>query len=466
MPEIIVNKQVFSLSEVAQSIKATLSKRYTSSFWVKAEMNKLNHFAHSGHCYPDLIQNENGKTIAQLRGFIRKTDFLRINQLFLNTLNEPLKDGITILFSASITFDSSYGLSLQIHDIDPIFTLGALEREKTETIENLKKEGIFERNKQLSFPLLPKRIAIISVQTSKGYADFMNLIESKADRFRIEHMLFPSNLQGDQAIIQIQKRMKEIEQNASHFDLVAIIRGGGGEVGLSTFNNYQLSKAIAEFPLPVLTGIGHSTNFTVSEMVAHTNAITPSALAEMLFECFERFDTSISRAIMLIKNQKQQIQLQENALKNLQKWLLKLTSDSIDSEKKSFDTLANQINNQSKQKIEFENYSLFSHLSRLELSAFETIRKEKQHTQIAIINVEKFTALSFQKQKLAIEKAQYSIGILDPRNVLKRGYSMTLLNGKAIKNFSDLRVGEDLTTILHEGEIKSRIESKKEYHER
>ncbi|MDR0970003.1 MAG: exodeoxyribonuclease VII large subunit [Lentimicrobiaceae bacterium] len=466
MPEIIVNKQVFSLSEVAQSIKATLARRYTSSFWVKAEMNKLNHFAHSGHCYPDLIQNENGKTIAQLRGFIRKTDFLRINQVFLNTLNEPLKDGIAILFSASITFDAFYGLSLQIHDIDPIFTLGTLEREKTETIEKLKKEGIFDRNKQLPFPLLPKRIAVISVQTSKGYADFTNRIESKSDRFRIEYMLFPSNLQGDQAIVQIQQRLKEIERNAQHFDLVAIIRGGGAEVGLSKFNNYRLSKAIAEFPLPVLTGIGHSTNFTVSEMVAHTNAITPSALAEILFECFERFDATISRAISLIKNQKQLIQLQKNALKNLQKWLSKLTSDSMSFEKKSFDSLINQMNNKSSQKLEFESDRLFVQLSKLDRFASETIRKEKESIRTFVGETEKFTTLLIQKQLFAIEKAQYSIGILDPQNVLKRGYSMTLLDGKVVKDFADLKVGAELTTILHEGKIKSRIESKKENHER
>ena len=147
MSENVNDKKVYSLTEVTLSIQKTIADRYKSSFWVKAEMNKLNHYSHSGHCYPDLVEKTNGKVIAQMKANLWKSDFDRINQNFLKILKEPLKDGIKILFCATICFDPSHGLSLRIADIDPSFSLGELEREKLDTIERLKKEGIFHANK-------------------------------------------------------------------------------------------------------------------------------------------------------------------------------------------------------------------------------------------------------------------------------------------------------------------------------
>ncbi|HEY9489810.1 MAG TPA: exodeoxyribonuclease VII large subunit, partial [Chryseosolibacter sp.] len=177
MPETVDGKQIFSLLEVTTSIQKTIALRYTSSFWVKAEMNKLNYYPHSGHCYPELVEKMDGRVIAQFKSTLWKDDYNRINENFLSVLQAPLKDGIRMLFCARITFDPVHGLALRITDIDPIFSLGELEREKQASIERLRKEGIFGRNRSLDFPLLPQRLAIISVQTSKGYADFNKMIE-------------------------------------------------------------------------------------------------------------------------------------------------------------------------------------------------------------------------------------------------------------------------------------------------
>src|SRR5690606_36413833 len=196
MPEM----KIFSLLQVANSIRKTLSERYTSSFWVKAEMNKLNLYQYSGHCYPELVEKENGKVIAQMNGILWKTEYLKANKKFLEVLKEPLKDGIKILFLARITFDPAHGLALQILDIDPAFTLGDLEREKQETIDRLKNEGIYDRNKKLPFPILPQRIAIISVETSKGYADFLSVIDGNPWKYKFFHFLLPSLLKGEKAV--------------------------------------------------------------------------------------------------------------------------------------------------------------------------------------------------------------------------------------------------------------------------
>src|SRR5690606_6223526 len=271
MAEVYQERQVFSLYEIAQGLKTVIGERFPYAFWIKAEMIKLNHYRHSGHCYPDLVEKKDGKVIAQMRATLWSSDYLHINGKFLKTLKEPLKDGIKILFLAKISFDPQYGLSLRIMDIDPSFTLGDIEREKFETIERLKTEGYYHKNKQLPFPLLPKRIAIISVETSKGYADFMKVLSNNPYGYKFIMELFPSLLQGEKAITSIKAQLAAIKKIKNRFDVVAIIRGGGGDVGLSCYNDYSLSKAVADFPLPVITGIGHATNETVVEMVAYQN---------------------------------------------------------------------------------------------------------------------------------------------------------------------------------------------------
>src|SRR6266487_4394668 len=180
MPEKVNDKTVFSLLEVTKSIQKTIADRYKSSFWVKAEMNKLNFYKQSGHCYPELVEKQDGRVIAQIKSIMWKEDYIKINNTFQRVLKEPLKDGIKILFLANISFDSIYGLALRIIDIDPGYTLGDLEREKQEAIKKLQDEGIFSKNKTLTLPLLPQRIAIISVETSKGYADFLKVIDTNS----------------------------------------------------------------------------------------------------------------------------------------------------------------------------------------------------------------------------------------------------------------------------------------------
>src|SRR5690606_4085325 len=296
MPEMIHNKTIFSLLEVSRSIQKTIADRYRSLYWIKAEMNKLNHYSHSGHCYPELVEKREGKVVAEMRSILWKADYQRINAQFQKLLNEPLRDGITILFQAGISYDPLYGFSLKIVDIDPTFVLGELEKEKRESIRKLQVEGIFDANKRLPFPLLPKRLAIISVETSKGLSDFFKIIQRNPWKYRFEYTLFPALLQGDKSVPSIIRQLANIAEKTEEFDAVAIIRGGGGEVGLSSYNNYQLAKAIAIFPIPVITGIGHSTNETVSEIVAYQNAITPSELADFLIQKFHQFAIPVDEA--------------------------------------------------------------------------------------------------------------------------------------------------------------------------
>jgi exodeoxyribonuclease VII large subunit len=416
MSEIIKNKTVFSLLEVMASIRKTLTERYKSSFWVKAEMSKLNFYKYSGHCYPDLVEKQEGKTIAQMRAVLWKDDYTRINKLFLNTLNEPLKDGIKILFLAEVSFEPSYGLTLHITDIDPDYTLGDLEKEKQETIRRLKEEGIYDRNKSLKIPLLPQRIAIISVETSKGYKDFLGKIENNSEGYCFFHLLFPSVLQGEKIVQSISAQLRQIRKVMHHFDAVAIVRGGGGDIGLSSYNNYSLAKEIALFPLPVLTGIGHITNETVVEKVACRNLITPTDLADFLILQFHNFSVTL-------ENGKQKIAVRANRIINHERF-------KFQTETKLFRAASKSV--------------LFNVRNQLVLL----------HERLA----DKSLSL-LREQTFRIENIQKYVHSMDPQEVMRRGYSVTLHNGKAVKNISQLNAGDTLHTLVFDGEIISTVQT-------
>lgn len=385
-------EKFFTLFEVMQSIQKTILSRYSSTFWVKAEMIKLNYYIHSGHSYPDLVEKKNNKIIAQTRAIIWKSDFDRINRKFIEITKEPLRDGISIYFLCRIGFDTLHGLSLMILDIDPLITLGELEKERQEAINKLKEEKLFDLNRSRKIPLLPQRLAIISVQTSKGYSDFINIINQEKDKYKIFTYLFPSLLQGDNAIETLIQALELIEKLNHHFDCVLIIRGGGGDIGLSCYNNYELSKKIAEFPLPVLTGIGHSTNETVAEMVAYKNTITPSELADYILNYFRDFD---------------------NRIEGSKDKIIHYSNKIIDMEKKNLENVGIKIN--------------------------------------------KGIKTMFANQEDKLKNLEKYITLLNPKNLLMRGYTITFKDGEIIKDKESLKPGDKISTLFQDGEIESTI---------
>ncbi|MEE1001877.1 MAG: exodeoxyribonuclease VII large subunit [Bacteroidales bacterium] len=318
----MINEKVFSLKEVASSVKRTLNARYGSSFWVKAEMIKLNHYPYSGHAFPDLIEKQDDVIVAQMRAVIWSADFKRIKDKFRSCGLADLSDGITILFRASILFDEFYGLSLRIIDIDTSFTLGEMEKQRMLSIERLKAEGIYSLNSSLSLPAVPKRFAIVSVGSSKGYNDFMQIVRKFSSRFAIFTHLFPSLLQGDGAINSISEALDRINDVADCFDAVLIIRGGGGDVGLNCYNHYNLCRAVALCKLPVLTGIGHASNQTVAEQIAWRNFITPTDLADFLFSGF-------NNAYLEVLNLSKQLKSNADSILNTNNERVKLLSESL-----------------------------------------------------------------------------------------------------------------------------------------
>lgn len=462
MSETINEKQVFSLLEVTKSIQKTIAGRYKTSYWIKAELNKLNYYRHSGHCYPDLIEKADSSIVAQIRANLWKDDYQTINANFLRVLNEPLKDGIKILFQATISFHPQHGISLRIIDIDPGFTLGDLEKEKQDTLKKLHAEGIYSKNKQLQIPLLPQRIAIISVQSSKGYADFINVLQSASTtwNYAFAHFLFPSLLQGDNAIPALIQQLNQIRKVKHHFDVVAIVRGGGGDVGLSCYNNYNLAREIALFPLPVLTGIGHATNQTVAELVSFENAITPSKLAEFIIQKFHNFSLPVRQA--------------QEKITDISNKIIHNAKSAFASELKLFRSATRSIITQNKNQISAQAHSLKYHSQfiikkakeNLTLSSSEIKRsthrlcvQQSQHLSRLTANLRKDIDMQIWQEKHTLQAAETNLINLSPQSVLKRGYSITRLHGKTLRSYQQVNKTDLIQTILFDGSIFSEVKN-------
>lgn len=442
MPEKLSDKTVFSLLEVARSIQKTIAERYRSVYWVKAEMNKLNHYSHSGHCYPELVEKRDGQVVAEMRSVIWRDDYQRIDRQFVEMTKEPLKNGITILFQAVIAYDPLYGLTLRILDIDPVHALGELQREKLASIDRLKKEGIFAANKALAFPMVPKRVAIISVESSKGYADFLKILQHNPWKYLFELTLFPALLQGDKSVQAIVGQLEEIAKRRNEYDVVAIIRGGGGDVGLSSYNHYLLAAAIARFPIPVLTGIGHSTNETVSEMVAYQNAITPSELADMLIQRFHGFAQPVNQGRETVMRKTVQLLAQEHeALRDLMRYFRLNSMHLLSRQQKALD----------------------HGVLRLAMGSTNRLRQGQQHTQHAGAALEAATSNLLKDKRAYLTASEKAVHLLDPMHVLRRGYSITRLNGKALKTIESVSEGDVVETVLATGRMISKIEELKPF---
>ena len=401
-------------------------------------MNRLNHHPPSGHCYPELVEKKDGRIIAEIGSNLWKDDYRRINDNFLQVLKEPLKNGITILFQAKIIYDPVYGLRLRILDIDPAYALGELERERLETIDRLKKEGIFDINRRLTMPLLTKRIAIISVETSKGYSDFIQTIEGNQWGYRFFHMLFPAILQGERSASSIIAQLRRIRRVLHHFDAVAIIRGGGGEVGLTCYNEFHLCREIALFPIPVITGIGHSTNETVSEMVAFESAITPTDLADYLLRQFYDFALPVQRAAEILADRSRRtITEEQTRLMHAVRYFRSVTGHML---------LKNRHDcRQAEQSL------------RLHSATLLRLGREESSRAAELLTDRLPRWLSTTRREL--EHIEKTVGLLDPRNVLKRGYSITYREGQLLTGQGELQPGDRIRTVLADGEVHSIVET-------
>jgi exodeoxyribonuclease VII large subunit len=415
--------QHISLTDLNLLIKDTLNTQLEPSYWVVAEIGELRE-ARNGHCYLEFVEKdeESNQLLSKSRATIWSYSYRSISAWFQSITGESLKAGMTVLANVQIQFHEVYGLSLNVKDIDPNFTLGERARKKQEIIAQLKEDGVFEMNKSHPLPMVPQRIAIISAESAAGYGDFMNQIGNNDYGYHLHSQLFVATMQGDKAAKTIIEALHQIHEQMEGFDAVVLIRGGGAQVDLDCFDNYELASHIAQFPLPIFTGIGHERDETICDLVAHTKLKTPTAVAEFLIRGMRIYEEKINLAtnnILAYLNQKvEREQHKLNDRKHSMRYALK----------KHFNKAENQLGRY-QQKLQYD------------------VRK------------------SFQNTRQKLEIYEKTLELVNPETVFKKGYSYTSLNGKSIMG-QKLKKGDELKTITAKQEIKSKVEAseKRDFH--
>jgi len=425
----------YNLSELNAIIRETLDVTFPDTVWVVAEISETRCNS-KGHCYLELVEKKDDIVIAQIKANIWAYTYRSVSHKFEHRTGETLRKGMKILLSAEVTFHELYGLSLNIKDIDPTYSLGEMARRKKETIDRLNREGLIGLNKALPLPSVAQRIALISSESAAGYGDFVNHIENNPHGYKIFHVLYRALMQGQGAEETIISALSSIKDRSYLYDVVVIIRGGGSQVDLSCFDSYTLAVAVARFPLPVITGIGHERDDTVCDIVAHTRMKTPTAAAGFIIDGIKTF---------------------EERLIAFERRLIYRTRDVLKEEEHRFRHIIQNFGKIITRRFHAEDKRLHANIHRLIYGANQVIAASANSLAMEIASLGSFARAALQSQDDRVRHLEQGIRLLDPVNVLKRGYSITYLNNKAVKAVSEVSEGDIIKTRLCEGSIKSKV---------
>lgn len=407
--------ETLSLYELNRLIRLTLHRGLSNAYWVQAELSEVRE-AYNGHCYIELVQkSEQGNTfVAKARGSIWANVYRMLKPYFENTTGQRFVAGIKVLLQVSVDFHEQYGLSLTVHDVDPTYTLGDMARRRREILMQLESEGVLTLNKELPMPMLPQRVAVVSAAGAAGYGDFCDQLMHNPYGFVFYPRLFPAVMQGDRVEESVIAALDSIISDDTQWDVVVIIRGGGATSDLSGFDTYLLATNCAQFPLPIITGIGHERDDTVLDVVAHTRVKTPTAAAEFL----------IARLVDAADALNAQVEA-----------LAHVVNMRMRSEEQRLTQIAAQLP------------FLFSLAHTRQMHRIEQLESHLR-TSLKQLMVKETHRLQLIEQ--VTESAS-------PQLMLQRGYSITRCNGKVVRDASILSPGVLLTTEFADGMVQSEV---------
>ena len=426
--------KALTLYELNQLVRETITISMPDEYWVEAEISDIREVR--GHCYMELIQkDEYGNTpLARASAKCWKNKWMYISPHFERITGHILRAGMKILVQVYADFHETYGFSWIITDIDPTFTMGDMARKRQDIIRRLQEAGVLELQKELSLPLFTQRIAVISSEQAAGYGDFCNQLAENDYGFQFKLSLFRSIMQGEQIESSIISALNEINRKIDHFDVVVIIRGGGSTSDLSGFDSLLLAENVANFPLPVITGIGHDRDESVLDLVSHIRVKTPTAVATLLIdhliEVYNRISDAQEELTQIVQRR---IEIEKMRLNVISEKVPVLFSFVSNRQNAWFDNLFLRIQNAITNRIRQTEQHLNS-LSEMLSPLYEHIRIRENHR------------LEILQQKI---KAQ------DPMLILNRGYSITTLNGNVIRNAKNLKKGDTLCTQMAKGKVTS-----------
>ena len=427
------NYNHLSLSQLNGMIRESIEMNFLNEVWLVAEIAEMR-IAGAGHCYMDLVEKNEGKILARMKANIWKFQYERIATNFFAATGNSLQRGMKVLLSVNVSFHEQYGVSLVVKNIDANYSLGDLERRKKEIIKELSDQHLIGKNAQIDLALVPKRIAIISSETAAGYGDFMNQLKINPNGYHFETKLFHSTMQGENVAFSVMESLNMISNQ--NFDCVVLIRGGGASLDLAGFDDFQLGKAIANYTIPVLTGIGHERDETIPDLVAHTKLKTPTAVAEFLIEkmsSFEEYYLGLRDALIYFARQK--ITQKNIVLKELSHATKTATQKGLERNRKRL--------------IEIK-----SDLPRIS-AAFLKSKQKKTFQLESVLSVSPKQII--QKQGSKLKLIENTIKLIHPVNVLRRGYAIVMKEGSVLKSTSQLTRGLEVEIKLKDGIKKSKI---------
>lgn len=450
--------QHITLHELNRRVANAITAAMPDSYWVVAEISELKE--HRGSCYLTLFQKDDASDtiVAQASAMVWSGTYRMLKPYFESVTGCSLARGLKVLFSVRVQFHERYGYSLQVVDVDPNYTIGDVERRRRETVQRLTDDGVVDMNHELEMPPLPKRIAVISSATAAGYQDFMHHLEDVGGDFCIETTLFPAVMQGDTAPASIISALEAIYDERDSFDAVVMVRGGGAIADMACFDNYELALYVAQFPLPVISGIGHDKDQSVVDLVAHTSVKTPTAAAEFIVDHFAEAAHELRELQhRLVRSVSERLQHERATLNMYSKSAATLASMSLRNNAMLIAMHSKQLPLAVGHRLAQHRQTLSAQVHRVALVAKSStfaahVRLERQPQRIKMA-----TNALIERQKAKLGHAETITKHLNPFNLLERGYSITYYNGKAIANGAALRPGDRITTRLHLGIIESTV---------
>ena len=426
------SKERVTLLELNLLVREVIECEMPNEYWVEAELSECRE-SH-GHCFLELIQKDerSATPVAKASARCWASKWMIIRPYFERTTGQQLHAGMKVLLKVKAQFHEAYGFSWMVTDIDPTYTLGDMARKRQEIISQLKTEGVFDLQKELRLPLFCQHIAVISSETAAGYGDFCNQLADNPYGFQFQTQLFPAIMQGEeieQSIINALNRIYNCQ-----FDCVVIIRGGGATSDMSGFDTLALAENVANFPLPIITGIGHDRDECILDMVSHTRVKTPTAAAAFLIDHLKQVTDAINDAQDRLTHYAQQkISTLNTQLSMIAETLPRIFSTVKTRHEARLDTIATSLANLAQQRI--------------------------LHSQFSILDLEKSLPILLDRRLMAekhrLQLFEEKARSLDPTLLLKRGYSITMHNGKAVRHVKELQDGDTIETHLADGSIHS-----------
>ena len=427
-----------SVLQLTTSIQQVLEKELEPLVWVVGELADFRQ-APQGHVYFELVEKQGNQVQAKIRANLWQFTYRSVAAKFESITGTSLKNGMKVLAQVSVTYHPVYGLSLNVKDIDPSFSLGERARIRQETIAKLTQEGWIGHNAKLPLPLVIQRIAIISSATAAGYGDFINQLAGTSQGYKVYHQLFPSLMQGNEAVDSLISALDQVAEQAEklQLDAVVLIRGGGAQLDLDCFDDYRLAVKIADFTLPVLTGIGHERDETIADLVAHTRLKTPTAVAEFILSSFREYEENLAIAAQRLD------------------WV---TRTKFNEEERKLQAYRLRIQGEGKQLLSREGEKAKTTSLRILHAVKNNTKQEKSKLEQRQEQLIKSSQRFIKFQQDSLQRLESGSRQLDPNALLQKGYTRTESQGKPIHQLS-LAPGDQILTHTSTQKISSTIQT-------